>query len=300
MWLSFPMGSSVKCPNLDCQKSSVIKKGVFHRRYCSRPVQRYHCKGCHKHFSAAIFSRAYRQKKRHVNQRLHHLLSSAVTQRRCAFLCSLTRKTVARRVIWFGHWARVNHARFIETQGNQQHVHFDELETFEHTKCKPLSVPLAVSHPSRAILGFQVATMPAKGHLSKIALRKYGYRKDGRGKAIAEVLSSIRPLLSCSGKITSDEAPRYPALIRRHMPDVIHEKTKGLRGCYTGQGELKRAINDPLFSLNHTCAMLRANIQRLIRKTWSTTKRIDRFYDHLSIYVDFHNRYVITGKVNAA
>ena len=40
----------------------------------------------------------------------------------------------------------------------------------------------------------------------------------------------------------------------------------------SGQGELKKAGKDPLFCINHTFAMLRANINRLIRKTWCTTK----------------------------
>ena len=47
---------------------------------------------------------------------------------------------------------------------------------------------------------------------------------------------------------------------------------------------------DPIFSLNHTCAMLRANICRLIRKTWCTTKKRERLVDHIAIYTYLHNR----------
>jgi hypothetical protein len=57
-----------------------------------------------------------------------------------------------------------------------------------------------------------------------------------------------------------------------------------------GQGELKSGGFDPLFSFNHTAAMLRANINRLVRKTWCTTKRIDRLEAHIALYVQFHNR----------
>ena len=46
---------------------------------------------------------------------------------------------------------------------------------------------------------------------------------------------------------------------------------------------------DPLFWVNHTAAMLRANVNRLIRRTWCTTKRADRLADHLALYVHFHN-----------
>jgi hypothetical protein len=36
--------------------------------------------------------------------------------------------------------------------------------------------------------------------------------------------------------------------------------------------------------------MLRANLNRLFRKTWCTTKNKQGLIDHLSLYVEFHNR----------
>jgi len=63
----------------------------------------------------------------------------------------------------------------------------------------------------------------------------------------------------------------------------------GKKGCIAGQGELKKATFDPIFSINHTFAMMRANISRLIRKTWNTTKKVEGLIDHLNIYVWMHN-----------
>ena len=56
-----------------------------------------------------------------------------------------------------------------------------------------------------------------------------------------------------------------------------------------GQGELKKTAFDPIFSINHTFAMMRANISRLIRKTWNTTKKVESLINHLHIYVWMHN-----------
>ena len=50
---------------------------------------------------------------------------------------------------------------------------------------------------------------------------------------------------------------------------------------------------DPLFSLNHTCAMLRANVNRLIRRTWCTTKKLQPLIDHLEIYTKYHNQILL-------
>ncbi len=54
-------------------------------------------------------------------------------------------------------------------------------------------------------------------------------------------------------------------------------------------GELKKGF-DPLFSLNHTCAMTRDRIKRLARKTWAISKKKEFLELHLAIYVDHHNR----------
>ncbi|MCT4641319.1 MAG: hypothetical protein N4A33_03410, partial [Bacteriovoracaceae bacterium] len=57
-----------------------------------------------------------------------------------------------------------------------------------------------------------------------------------------------------------------------------------------GQGELKRVYFDPLFKINHTLAMLRANINRLMRRTWCTTKDPIRLSDHLELFIYYYNQ----------
>lgn len=56
-----------------------------------------------------------------------------------------------------------------------------------------------------------------------------------------------------------------------------------------GQGELKAGGFDPLFSLNHTCAMYRDNLTRMSRRTWCTTKGPDRLQSLVNLYVCAHN-----------
>jgi hypothetical protein len=168
-------------------------------------------------------------------------------------------------------------------------VEFDDLETFEHSKCKPISVTLAVESRKRRILGFKVASMPAKGVLVRKALKKYGFRRDDRSFSRKELFKEIMPMVAPGALIKSDANPHYTEDVKSFFPLSEHRVFLGKRGAVTGQGELKKTGFDPLFSLNHTCAMLRANIARLIRKTWCTTKKIDRLNDHISIYAAYHN-----------
>ncbi len=171
---------------------------------------------------------------------------------------------------------------------------FDEMETFEHTKCKPLSLPIIVEPLKRKILGIDVASMPAKGLLAARARKKYGLRADKRGISIENLFKGLKPIVSSDLKVHSDQNPHYPQHVRKIIPGAKHITTPGRRGCIVGQGELKAGGFDPLFSLNHTCAMIRANVNRMFRRTWCTTKKPEALLDHLMLYVGHHNRVLTT------
>ena len=219
-------------------------------------------------------------------------LCSSVTQRRIAFKHGLNRKTVARKLIYLAARARLKNDEDLKKAAPAEVIEFDDLETHEHSKCKPLSVPLAVEYRSRRILAFDVARMPCNGPLAKKARQSYGVRKDERKRSRNFVLERIKPHVVADFVIKSDENFHYPKDIKRHFPRARHLRHPGKRGAVTGQGELKKVKYDPLFSVNHTCASLRANISRLVRKTWSTTKKAERLRDHLDIYVSFHNEHL--------
>lgn len=287
-----------QCPDSECRSRfpsllsrRVIRKGSFFRRSDGQWIPRYRCLRCQKSFSSAIRSPCYRQKKRKLNHRIYLLLNSGVSQRRVAIVLGVNRKTVVRKMRFLALQARSEHELWLKSLEREPlfSVQFDDLETSEHSKCKPLSVALAIQPESRKILGFQVSRMPAKGHLARVAVEKYGPRPDERGKGWDALFSSLSSVVHPEACWLSDENPHYPRHLKRHHPRSTHQTVKGQRGCIAGQGELKKIGFDPLFSLNHTCAMLRANLNRLFRKTWCTTKTQAGLIDHLSLYVSFHN-----------
>ena len=53
----------------------------------------------------------------------------------------------------------------------------------------------------------------------------------------------------------------------------------------------RRNLNDPLFALNVTAAKLRNDLSRLGRKTWVTTKKLERLDAHLALYLAWNNGY---------
>ena len=280
------------CPNSLCLcPDQIIRDGTFYRRDDSKLIQRFRCKSCGTRFSNATFTATYRQKKRRVNSPLLKLLSSGVSMRRSAILLAIDRKTVERKLPFLASRCRRQNDRLLfRLRGRIHNIQIDDLITKENSKLKPLSVSIAVDEDRRLILCTEVSRIPAFGHLSKVAVKKYGPRKDEHFEGLTRLFHKISPILSSEVRIKSDEHQSYPGFISAYLPRAKHLTFPSERGCIAGQGELKKINFDPLFTINHTCAMLRANVNRLIRKTWCTTKEPTRLKDHLDIFVYFYNQ----------
>lgn len=283
---------SIQRPTTD-SRTFVVKVGFFRRKSDCRLIQRFRCRQCLRKFSNATGHPAFGQNKRQFNFKLMKLLVSGVSLRRSARILNLSRTTIDRKFRFLGVQAHCHLQKSNQEQPKASVVVFDDQETFEHTKCKPLSITLAVEAPSRRILGFEISKMPAKGRLVHIARKKYGPRKDERPQARARLFQALKSLVEPTALFKSDQNPHYPVDLKKAFPQATHEAHKGQRGSTTGQGELKKTRFDPLFALNHTCAMTRANMNRLFRKTWCTTKVPERLSDHFAIYALYHNLYLI-------
>lgn len=221
------------------------------------------------------------------------LLSGGMSLRRAAIVLKVHRKTVERKLLFLGLSCEFKlRAGNLEKQ-KAVSVQFDDLETFEHTKLKPLSITLAVEEGTRRILGLEVSRMAAKGKLAKKSREKYGRRKDERRAGRERLFKRLAPIVVPEALFKSDSNLHYGRDLKRAFPKAKHVKILGVRGMSTAQGELKKTGFDPIFSLNHTCAMLRANINRLFRRTWCTTKKPENLYAHLMIYAAFHNERLI-------
>ena len=283
------------CPNKACPefrtKNFIKKDGYYFRQSESRFIQRYKCTSCNSKFSNATGTLEFGQKKRRENKILRSLLCSGISMRRSAQILKLHRTTVERKMTYLGVKAQKSHRRFLNEQKCLvTHLQFDDLITIEHTKLKPLTVSIAVDADKRTILSAQVAQIGAFGHLADLSRKKYGHRKNHHHESLKNMFTAIAPFIHSRAKVESDEHKRYPEFVREFLPDTTYCQYKGGRGCIAGQGELKKLGYDPLFMLNHSCAMLRANINRLIRKTWCTTKSPSRLQLHLDIFIEYYNR----------
>ena len=213
---------------------------------------------------------------------------SGNTQRRAAKLLRCSKNTVAQKLLWLSRYQTMDQ-KFLG-----EHWQFDEMETIEHTKLKPLTIPICVNEKYE-ILGISVGKIKAKGHLSAISQKKYGFREDEREKVITEIFAELAiKTTSVPKTITTDSHPLYAKLIKSFFPETKHiqvnsselvKKKKEL--MYLAE---RKRIFDPLFIVNHRCAMLRSDIRRLTRRSWCTTKKVYNLAAVLKLYQIYNNQ----------
>jgi hypothetical protein len=192
--------------------------------------------------------------------------------------------TVYRKFLWLAA-----NSKSVPKIGARE-LYFDELETIEHTKCKPLSILLFVNERGTLIKA-KVAQMPAKGRLAEFSRRKYGLRKDKRDLVLSECLSDISQSI-LPEIVRTDGKPSYQKAVKKYWPEINHEihlrpeKEK----LQTRLHEMRQKKKfDPLFRINHMCARLRADLRRLTRRSWCTTKKPENLQMHLDIYLKFRS-----------
>jgi transposase-like protein len=277
------------CPAGCDPKGGSLKKGYFITKWNAQPVPRYQCKACGKKFSSHTAKPFYRQKKPYLNQEVFSLYASTLTQRRMARHLKVTRTTIVRKFLYLARLSRKQHESELLRWGAAPRVQFDEMESFEHTRLKPLTIAVAVDERSGKILATSVAPIPAKGHLSSISRAKYGYRPNRATKARARVLRVINQV-SPFATVVTDAHPQYPALIESIVPGATHKVAHRAKRAFQADSS-RRNVDDELFRLNHMASTFRHDLSRLLRRVWVTTKKASRLEAHLGLYIAYHNNY---------
>jgi len=285
------------CPNPNCshhenpQKGFYLRRGTYRTKHDLRDVPRYSCKGCGRWFNSRSLGGKAGQHKPQINKAVMGLICSGVTIRRAAVLVGVARKTVDRKVRWLSEQARKAHLDFLARDSSKTgYVQMDEMETYEHSTLKPLSIILAVRPKTGQIISASVAPMNCHGVMAGKSRDIYGVRADRRNEVFRESLRSVMMVAKHTMTISTDGKDTYRPAIREMIPSAVHE--------VHGRPKISKIDRppkkwDPLYCINQTSAKLRADLSRLARQTWSATKRASALADHLAIYIAFNNGYEI-------
>lgn len=274
------------CPH--CQSVSFSKKGHYFVKHSTSWIRRYICHKCQRTFSSKTFSPSYKQIKPFLNQLIFQLITDGSSQRAAARFLNCSKNTISRKIQWLHQFKNI-----LEVNINPSLTWMlDEMESIEHTKLKPLTIPLVVDDQYQ-IRAIGVGKIPAKGHLARISYRKYGYRENERELTLDQLLKALSQQQHPE-KIITDGSPLYAKYLKKYFPDSKHEVMPSQELLKEKREKIYtksyKKIFDPMFALNQRCAKLRSDLKRLTRRSWCTTKRIENLKAQLELYQIKNNR----------
>jgi transposase-like protein len=291
-----------RCPYKDCENSKkptaefYIKKGYYKTKYNSQQVPRYKCRNCKRCFSSRAFRPDFKQKKPFLNKEIFKLYCSAMTQRRIAKILKISRQTVANKFVELSVLARRTHEKHIKDgKLKTNYVQLDEMFSYEHTKYLPLSIAVAIRAKTGEIIEAQVAQSHSAVAKKKVPIKyRHLWRPNLSHVAVEDCIISIEKCARDPRLLTilSDKTKNYFTTIKTYLPQAVYAQHSGRIPSYIPHANRKQFPN-PLFMINHICAKIRADLSRMRRRTWITTKKRDYLQAHLDLYIAWHNGYKI-------
>ncbi len=281
------------------------RAGFFRRDVDGRKVQRFLCRACGRRFSIQTFRLDYRLHKPHLTRWVFELLVSKTTMRQITRVVGCRRRLVEHRLLLLASHARAFHRRRMDNAcargGLRGTFQLDELETFEtDRRLMPVTVPVLIERRSYFVLHVDTAPLPARGGLSPQKRKKKerleqerGRRRSGSREAVKRTLSILRSVLPSRAllHLQTDRKASYRSLARKLFGDRL--------GSHVRESSKRvRDYRNVLFPINHTLAMMRDGISRLVRRSWAASKRRWFLENHLWIWAVYRN--YIRGVTNAA
>ena len=281
------------CPSHSQGGFSYQLRGTFQRALDQRIVQRYCCGVCKRFFSDQSFRLDYRLRRPELTEPAFGLFASKVTHRQSARLLRCARGTVHHRLELLGRHCRDFHAlQRKRLKGSlAPQLALDELETYEtDRRLKPVTVPVLLHEPSWFVLDVQVAPLPSRGGLAphhaerkQALVKREGRRKSGSTAAVRQCLANAAELLQkdAAGIFRTDQKKTYVGLKKKLLPECMtHVQVSSKE---------PRGLENPLFRINRTLAMMRDGASRLVRRTWAASKKREQLEKHLWVWIAFRN-----------
>ena len=290
------------CPYSDCctQQERVPftwrHRGKYFRQCDGRWVRRFSCNTCDRRFSTQTFKTDFRWRKPKLHFHVYDLFISKVTIRQIARIKKVRRPTIERRLLRLGRVCKDFHSVCLGQAkakgGLFGEFVLDELETYEtDRRLSPVTMPVVVQRHSFFVVHGETAPLPARGKLSEYHRRKkeardekVGKRKSGSKEAVRNTLQRLRSVHSRNWGISlaTDKKTTY-------RTEFIKIAGPQFRCHRTTSSKAKRDRANLLFPINHTFAMMRDSISRLVRRTWAASKLRQRLDLHFWIWVTYRN-----------
>ncbi len=287
------------CPNPSCPRHAVPEAGEhqpfferygFYKPQCRQhPVQRFHCLDCGRTFSEQTFRQDYRDRRPELNIRLYESLVSSTGYRQSARILHMSARGALRKARKIERQAGWLHENLSAKLPGGRTYAFDELETFEHSKLRPVTMPVVVECASWFLVAHGVAPirrLAQQGSERRQAQDELeaeeGIREDDSRECVHEVFARVdRRLNGGKLRVHTDQKSTYGPILSEIFGDRVRHVTTS--------GKAKRDPSNPLFPINITLAMCRDNLGRLRRRTWLVSKKREYLRTHMQMFTVYRN-----------
>lgn len=271
-------------------------RGRYWRACDGRWIPRFLCRVCKRSFSSQTFRSSYRYRKPFLHHQLLALLCSKVTRRQAARILQVNRKTVELRFLRMGMIAHDFHLaqlRLCEGRGGMNGVfQLDELETFEHhRKLKPVTMSVLIERKSYFIVYSRAGALPARRPLKKHELELLAAIEAKEGKRCSESRACVRTAFEALHRVLDPASPVHLQTDKKQSYPVECKRASGDRPLIhkTTSSRLRRDYHNLLFPINHTLAMMRDGVSKLVRRSWGACKKRDRLQLAVWIWMVYRN-----------
>ena len=262
----------IKCPH--CESDNNRKRGFMKSK--RGKTARYECKDCNKTFTKRTGTINYRHRKQELRDKLKTLYCEGMSLRAIARAEKINYKTVVRYFLENAEASKSKVTKALD-KGSiyTSYIQFDELETFEHTKKRPLGVQVSIRWKTGEIISTKVCKIPVKAlSVSKTYIQQWNQNID-RSHALKAVFKETKKAFNKTHATVVCDKARQPLKIAN---EVCPEHNVNI----VGSDQRNKRI-DLVF------LKMRQDISRLRRKTLATTKRRANLQKHLDLYTDYHN-----------
>lgn len=293
------MNLVVVCDNQTCGSHSSTssnkyqKYGYYKTKHNGQPVPRYKCKFCGKTLSGRSMLGNEKLKKPELTEEVFNLYCERMSIRGIARVLKVDKETVMSRIAYLGMLCLKYHTIYLSSgMFRTAIINYDEMETTEATKLKPISVGIACCGITGFIIDAQACEMPAK-RMSSLSISKYGARPDFRGVACDDALAAAK--LCCPQNVTiiADDKRAYRAWFLRNFPQSQIFQAKRLQ-----MNQIFPAHLHDKFRMDGVCANIREDVSRFTRRSRIITKRMSMLQNHLYMYIAYNNGYNIRHIIN--
>jgi transposase-like protein len=272
------------------------RRGYYFRKCDGRNVQRYQCLTCQRAFSQQTFRTDYRWHLPGLHFRVFEGLVSKTSLRQMARVHGVRRATIERRFVRLGQQAKFFHKAMLQRSSTRGGIHgifqLDEQETFERDRrLLPVTFAVLIERSSYFIVHGQAAPLASRGHLSDFKKRqrahlekKEGRRKSGSKEAVASCFSALYQAhrMGVGIDLQTDKKSSYNPLFKKAVGNQFASHQTISSRAPRGYGSL-------LFPINHTLAMMRDGISRLVRRSWCVSKLRSRLELHFWVWAAYRN-----------